>query len=283
MAKDQNNPWEIPEWHALGREASLVRHLLGAGATALGKANYADQMGEYYNAFFGLSVGLERLAKLILVADYAISHNGSMPEEKVVRKFGHKLLDLADAVDVVSLSSNLNLNYSRPKSPISKNILECLDAFADARRGRYANFASLDDPNLTSEEPIRKWWDTVAEAILQYHYYGRKAQERVEGNANIIDSIISPFSMVLFTDESGSTMQDVKSASIRTGQTEIVQKYGRYYVLTIVRWLSDVLSEIGSIACYQHDIGGFFGINEYFSTFRVDDSFLKSRKIWPLK
>lgn len=70
------NPLEAPEWHALGREASLVRYLIGSGATAIGRANYADKMGEYYTAFFGLSVGLERLSKLILVARYAIENRG---------------------------------------------------------------------------------------------------------------------------------------------------------------------------------------------------------------
>jgi hypothetical protein len=35
----------------------------------LGRANYANKFGEYYTAFFGLSIGLERLAKLVLVAD----------------------------------------------------------------------------------------------------------------------------------------------------------------------------------------------------------------------
>jgi hypothetical protein len=80
---DRNkNPWDIPKWHALGREAALVRHLVGSGASALGKANYADQMGEYYTAFFGLSIGLERLSKLILVADFAITNDGKMPEKK---------------------------------------------------------------------------------------------------------------------------------------------------------------------------------------------------------
>lgn len=281
---DRNtNPWDIPEWHALGREAALVRHLIGSGATALGKANYADQMGEYYTAFFGLSVGLERLAKLILVADYTITNNGNMPEEKEVRKFGHKMLDLANAVDAISKKRNLNLNYGRPNSPISKKILECLDAFADARRGRYANFASLDDPNLSNEEPIRKWWDEVAEAILQQHYYGKSSQRRVEANAEVIDSLMSPISMVIHTDESGRTMQDVKSASIRTGQNEIVQRFSRYHALTIARWLSDLLSKIAHIACYQHNAGGFFGINEYFYSYTVDDSFLKTRKIWPLR
>ena len=72
-------PREIPEWHAISRECALVRHLIGSGVTALGQANYADKRGEYYTAFFGLSVGLERLAKLILVADYAITKAAECP------------------------------------------------------------------------------------------------------------------------------------------------------------------------------------------------------------
>ncbi|RXE48806.1 hypothetical protein [Chromohalobacter israelensis] len=278
----RRNPWEVPEWHALGREASLVRHLIGSGATAVGRANYADKMGEYYTAFFGLSVGLERLSKLILVAHYSIENNGKMPNEKVVRKFGHKLIDLANEVESISERMQLSLRYSRPTQEVSQKILECLDSFADARRGRYANFASLDNPNLTADEPINKWWGEVAESILENHYYGKAAQKRVESRAELIDSMISPFTMVIQTNESGHTMQDVESASIRTGQNEIVQKWGRYYSLAIARWLSTVLSELSHIACYTHGIDGFFGLDEYFYSYTVDDSFLKTRKIWPL-
>jgi hypothetical protein len=154
----RRNPWEIPEWHALGLEASLVRHLIGSGATALGRANYADKMGEYYTAFFGLSVGLERLSKLVLVAHYAIENGGKMPDERVVKHFGHKLVDLANEAESISERMQLSLRYSRPKQLIPQKILECLGSFADARRGRYANFASLDNPNLTADEPIKKWW-----------------------------------------------------------------------------------------------------------------------------
>lgn len=57
MSKENNkvnkNPQDIPAWHALGREASLVTQLIGSGATAIGKANYADKIGEYYTAFLG--------------------------------------------------------------------------------------------------------------------------------------------------------------------------------------------------------------------------------------
>lgn len=279
----RRNPWKVPEWHALGREASLVRHLIGSGATAIGRANYADKMGEYYTAFFGLSVGLERLSKLILVAHYCIENEGKMPNEQVVRKFGHKLIDLTREVENISEKMQLSLEYSRPTQEIPQKILECLDSFADARRGRYANFASLENPNLTNNEPINKWWGEVAECILKKHYYGKVTQRRVESSAELTDAIMSPFTMVMHTNESGNTMLDVKSATIRTSQNAIVQKWGRYHSLSIARWLAIVLSKLSHVACYEHGIDGFCGLDEYFYSYTVDDTFLKTRKVWPLK
>lgn len=278
---DQRNPQDIPEWHSIGREAALVRHLIGSGVTSLGKANYADKEGEYYTAFFGLSIGLERLAKLILVVNHAILNNGQMPTEQVVRRFGHKLVRLLNTADNISARHSLKLNYPRPTAQISTVIVECLDAFADAGRGRYANFAALGNPNLGQEEPIRKWWGNVAKLILDKHYYGKPAQARVEAQAKTIDALLSPICMVSYFDEEGSAMQDLCSASIRTGQTKIVQRNGRFYTLLVVRWLSNVLSELSRKACYVHNVHAFSGVWEYFYTYQVDDNFLKTRKIWP--
>jgi hypothetical protein len=276
------DPFEIPEWHSIGRESALVRQLLGSGITALGRANYADKSGDYYTAFFNLSVGLERLGKLILVADHAITTGGLMPEQKLVSKYSHRLGEIINAIDEVAERRKLKLRFARPISPISLKIVECLDAFADARRGRYANFVALGDPNLGKEEPIRKWWDHVAESILKQHYYGKDSQKRVEARARIADAMMSPISYTLFFNETGDAMQDTLSASIRTGQTEIVQRYGRYYTLTVVRWLAEVFSRLCEEACYTHHVGAFFGVWEYFHTYTVDDRFLKQRKIWPL-
>ena len=276
------NPWDIPEWHHVRRETALVRHLVGSGATALGRANYADQTGEYYTAFFGLSVGLERLAKLILVADFSIKNNGQMPDERFIRRHGHKLVDLMDRADTVAINHALNLTYLRPREAISARIVECLDAFADASRGRYANFAALGNPNLGQEEPISKWWSEVAELVLKRHYYGKSAQKRVEENARAVDTLLSPFAMVRHFDESGALLDNVLAASKRTGQTAIVQTYGRYYTLTVVRWLSDIFCEISRTATYEHNLDAYFGMWEYLQTYTVDDSFLKTRKNWPL-
>jgi hypothetical protein len=60
------DPFTLPEWKALHREASLVSQIIGSGATALGRASYGRGFGEYYAAFFGLSIGIERLASSFL-------------------------------------------------------------------------------------------------------------------------------------------------------------------------------------------------------------------------
>jgi hypothetical protein len=277
------NPWETPGWMALSRESKLVRHLLGSGVTALGRANYADQAGEYYTAFFGLSVGIERLAKLILVADYALSSQGKLPPQSVVRKYGHDIEKLLESISVVSEKNSIRLQYSQPTTAISAKIVECLCAFADASRGRYANFAALGDPNIDGQfEPIRKWWFEVAELILQEHYYGKSAHAKVENNAQIVDSMIGRFSSVLHFAEAGGVIEDIRSASVRTGQTKYVQKYGRYHALTVIRWMSDIFCELCRKAIYEFNIVEFFGHYELFWTYTVDDNFLKNRKIWPL-
>jgi hypothetical protein len=277
------NASDIPEWRALMRESSLVRHLIGSGATALGKANYADKRGEYYPAFFGLSVGLERLAKLILVTDYALSNHGHLPQQEVVRQFGHRLFDLMDKAEAVEKTHSVQLKFTRPQFEISKQIIECLDSFADASRGRYANFAALGDPNLGDEfEPIRRWWTVVAESILREHFYGKPVQKRIEVDALMVESILSGHAFVLHINETGEAMKEVAASARRTGQTKLVQKFGRYYTLTIVRWLSDLFSELSVIACGTNKIDAFFGHNEFFNTYKVEDSLLKNRTIWPL-
>ncbi|MDR6901487.1 hypothetical protein [Rhizobium miluonense] len=279
MTKD---PWDIPEWHFVKQEAQLVRHLLGSGATSLGRANYADKKGEYYTAFFALSVGLERLCKLILVIDHALENNGRMPPQDIVRRFGHQLEKLVDAVAVAAARRSSGLPCNRPVDAIVSAIISNFDAFADARRGRYANFEALGDPNLTSHEPVSKWWNEVAEPILDRHYKGTKAQSRIELNARLIDRLIGDYSLVRHISETRELMTDVETASTRTGQTAIVQKWARYYTLTLIRWLSETYKAMAYKAVYDEGYDAFFGSWEFFDTFLVDDNFLRTRKVWPL-
>jgi hypothetical protein len=67
-----------PRWNAFAREAGIAGHSISSGLTALRQVNYA-QKGLYNQAFFGLSIGLERLLKLIALIDFALLNHGTYP------------------------------------------------------------------------------------------------------------------------------------------------------------------------------------------------------------
>jgi hypothetical protein len=51
-----------PQWHAIDREGQLAAEQLASGVTILGRANHGLK-GLYTQAFFALSIGIERLAR----------------------------------------------------------------------------------------------------------------------------------------------------------------------------------------------------------------------------
>jgi hypothetical protein len=277
------DPFTIPEWKALNREASLVSKIIGSGATALSRASYGSGFGEYYTAFFGLSIGIERLAKLILVADFAMGNGGALPDQSVVRKYGHKLNGLVSKVDKIAKERNISVPYLLPTDPICAAAVNCLDAFSDASKGRYANFEAIGNPAFDlANEPVNKWWNDVVDPILNKHYRGKKAEADVTAQAAVVNAMIGDKAKVLFTDETGKPMSDLTTASVRAGQTRWAQKYGRFYTLSVVRWLSHIFCELTKEAVSKNSIDCLCGHYEFFTTYTLDDSFLLTRKIWPL-
>lgn len=283
MSKPRPDPFTLPEWQAISREASLVSQIIGSGATALGRASYGNGFGEYYTAFFGLSVGIERLAKLILIADHAMSHAGKLPDQIVVRKFGHKLADLIAKTDQITTRHGLELQFGKPNDPICWAAVDCLNAFADASKGRYANFEAIGNPAFDARnEPVNSWWANVVEPILDKHYRGKSGEAGVKHRAAVAKKLMGQFSSVLMIDEQGGVMTDLEIASERAGQTKWAQKYGRFYTLSVVRWLASIFYELSHLATYQHGIDALFGHSELFNIYRLPNEFLLTRKRWPL-
>lgn len=276
------NPWDNPYWTPLNRETKLVRQLIGGAVTALGKASYADGLGNYYTAFFGLSIGIERLAKLTIVCDYALDHNDEFPDQKQLQKYGHNLIKLCDEVQAIGKKRGLKTTYSFPNKNIHKAILKELDSFAN--KGRYDNFKVTKGASSHNQfEPLTSWWTNVSEPILKTHYYGKSIEKKVEADAKAGEAMIGGFSSVLHFDELGQIMESWYIASRHTGKTEVVQKWSRFYTLEIVRGLASVLKVLYFEAAYEHKKEQFFGHWELLYTFLVDDNFFKTRKTWPLK
>jgi hypothetical protein len=270
-------PDEHIQHTAVMREAQLAAGQIGAGATSLGKANHAEP-GYYHQAFFGLSIGIERLCKLIFIADFAIQHGGTFPDQKLLRDLGHKIDELLDVCEEIGTRVDQSRTYAeRPDSPIHVAIVRLLTEFATS--ARYHNITFLRTPRSAGRDPIAAWWVDVGLPICQEHYRERNRQ-RDEALAESLGAVVNRTAFVMMTAETGDPIDDAVAMMKRQGATRVVQRYGRMYTLQIVRWLVSIAWELSHTAGYEKRIAGLFCFHEALTGFLVEDSYMRERKTW---
>jgi hypothetical protein len=269
-----------PQWHALGREAELAAEQLATGVTVLGRATHA-QKGLYTQAFFALSIGFERLGKLILVADHAIRNDGNWLTDKELRGNGHDVAALLEACEPIArLHVSEHKFGTRPNTPIHESIIKILTEFG--KTTRYYNLSSLNhSATRNMREPIEAWWQDVGRVILQYHYTAAQ-QKKDKLRAEIFGALMADFSRVIHHDEAGNLIGDIKTLMTHAGATAIVQRYGRLYVMQLIRWLATILAELSFKGAYKHRIEALLGLEERFRIFGNDDKYLRGRKTWSI-
>ena len=133
----------------LSNEASLTKSLMLNGMNYLLNASFLDK-GLYYQAFFSISISIERLLKIIIITQYRVKHNGAFPTKKdiILKDFKHNL---------IKLSKYANIVYD---TELELKILEFLNNFSNS--SRYYNLdgiLSIDE----SSSPLKEWND-----ILKY-------------------------------------------------------------------------------------------------------------------
>ncbi|MDR4467858.1 MAG: hypothetical protein MRJ68_06090 [Nitrospira sp.] len=267
------------EWLALQREAQLAAEQIATGVTILGRANHA-QTGLYSQAFFGLSIGLERIGKLIVVANHAIQNNGNFPTDSDLRKIGHELRKLLSTCDLIGKAIKPEGAYtSRPADHIHRGIEETLSEFAT--RSRYYNLAYIAGGAGGQSDPIGTWWENVAKPICDRHY-PESQRRKDEAQAAFMGKLLDRHSMVIHHTEEGAEINDLGTFFARAGVTVVVQKYGRLYMLQIVRWLSSIITELSRRGAYEKRIEPLLGLDEPFWIFRGDDRSLLKRKTWSI-
>lgn len=266
-------------WLAIHREASLAAEHLASGATLLGKANYAQQ-AYYYQAFFALSVGLERSAKLALAVDHRL-REGEFPTESELRKYGHKLDQLLLGMDALALDRGVSGDWAvRPHAPINDAIVSVLSDFAD-NVTRYYNLQLITGSSrIAAADPLRSWHDQVFIPTANLHY-SAKRRERDEARAAGVAAVIGDVTSVHFFNETGDVLTDVAAASSLTGITKAVQPYVRMYVLQLARFIYVVMSDLGHSAMSQ-GCADIPYLSDYFAIFYNDDRLFRSRTKWSI-
>jgi hypothetical protein len=269
-----------PEWHALGRESELAAEHLASGVTSLSKSGYSEK-GRYTQAFFSLSIGLERIGKLAIIADYAIENAGKFPDNDVLKKTGHDIDVLLNHCEILSLKYSKGDKYAeRPSSNIHQGIVQTLTEFA--KLSRYYNLDSVTGGKAANwPEPISAWWERVGKPILNKHYTA-KQKEKDEALANCCQQLFENNTRVHLYNEQNHKIDNIADLMLRSYTNRIVQKYGRFYTLQIIRWLSYLICHLSHIGAFENNIKSLSGLNERFHIFMNEDAYLKSRKAWSI-
>lgn len=269
-------PYLNETFKALLKEAQFTNEMLGSGATQIRSANYGSK-GVYFQAFSSLSTGLERIGKLCLMLDHYIETRGSFPDLRYMkREIGHRISLLYEKSQDVLKRRSLVLGHLQDlTNPVHQAIVKILHDFAEG--DRYSNIDLLIG-STHSTDPIAEWFRQVDLPLFNTQVSERKKQ-RIALNASITVESLQSHSFVLHTSETGGEITDLQEASHRTGVYESVSPYRQLYVLQVIRYWAELISELGSIAQRTGNENiPYFG--ELFAAFKSSDSMLRSRKTW---
>lgn len=266
-------------YRALESEASLAAEHLAIGVTALGKANYAKQ-AYYSQAFFALSIGFERSAKLALVVDYILKNNGRLPDNKYLRAFGHNIKLLFEQVDQIAECRGFSEEVNKlPRSPIHNDIVTILSDFA-SNVTRYYNLDVITGNSDTAkkDDPIAIWFARVTKPVLDSRY-SKKHVEKDQASAKLKEEYMGKNSFVFYYSETGEIIDSSYKESLHSAITEFAKPYSRMHVMQIMRFLANVLSLLENCG-HKSGLKTIPPFSEIFAVFKNVDGYFKKRITW---
>jgi len=259
-------------------EGTLAAEMVCSGVTTLQKAS-TPRSGLYELALFNLSIGYERMCKLIVLIDHYIANKGSFPSNDVLKnKYGHDLDKLFPFVSRIVAERKIGADYSqRPSSEIHREIILTLSEFA--KTTRYYNLDYLTGGKAAHLQSGRAAWvNRVGRLILAKHYTVRKQISDVL-EAQVLQASMGDAVSGIRFDEAGKSIDTLEEGLLHGAEGRVIQKFGQFYCLQLIRYLAAVLEEL---RCISHRDGfqdiPFFG--EIFAWFLNEDAILKGRKTW---
>lgn len=149
------------------QEAHLTKNALLSGFDTLLKANFfQDKDGFFYSSFFNLSIGIERILKLVVVTHYMLTHNYQTPtKSKMMNDYRHNIRKLyTECLNLLPIY--LHPNASSPIRTVNDEYL--IDFLTEFGKGsRYFNLDEVSEPTQ-DRSPLYKWLDIVR-AIYENH------------------------------------------------------------------------------------------------------------------
>jgi hypothetical protein len=279
LLKKEWSKVQHPLWIAFCREAAIAGQSISSGLESLRKANYAAT-GHYSHAFFSLSIGLERMGKLIFIVDQMIKNNGATPTDQDLRtRFGHKIEKIFEYVETVHCAlPDQDERYPLAADGIERQIVKFLSDFGETTRYYNLDLISGAANKKHSYDPVAAWDLKIGTLIYNKHYSSNR-QKRDLAVARQMHEYLSPLMHVMHTSEQGDPLTSVEAASLQTGKNRILQKYGTFYTAKICRFFFMVIYQLHRDSMKTGLQIPF--LDEFFFPFMNDDSYLINRKTFP--
>lgn len=265
----------------LSQEAYLTKSSLLTGFAHLRKANISDDSkGLFYSAFFQLSIGFERLMKLVLVVDYMAKNDlKPMTDEELRNIYGHKIKSLYDGCVSLATERGMSLSEFVTDDEFDYEIVAFLHEFSLS--ARYYNLSKLSN-SQKSKDPLSEWW-SILNIIMISDVPSKKRNKIEKDSVRICDAISNnTFTLMRGLDQQLMTTLDV----IAYPQLiEAASPYAVWRTFRIVKPLYDLIDRVvEDVHKIEQKKGHKYPIvpylYEYFPFLLLDKSSVLRKRIW---
>jgi len=260
------------------RESEMAAGLIAAGATLIGQADFSRE-ANYYLALFQISIGFERVCKLICLGDYILDHSGSYPPKSFFKKQAHDLIKLTDRAREIERKRKVTGGWLiDPRSSPYSDVLSVLSEFAES--SRYYNLNHLSTPTPSQSDPIQHWKDEVGGFILKNSYRTRGLKARID-TGSWVDHVMCSFFTPSGHSESGQSIASFAQQQQMLHEAEAIRRWSRAFVLCIARWLAIVFEAVANDLTYTYKFVAL-DLRGPFARFFNERTLFLSRKVWSI-
>ena len=217
----------------LQHEGYLFRSALLTGLNSLRNANVSDP-GNFYTAFFQLSIGIERVLKSTLVVDHIARMAVPLSNEEL-RHFKHDIESLIQAVAAIPGRECSNPLLVLESSSVETELISFLAEFA--KTTRYYNLDTLS-AGRPSADPLPRW-NALLQRLVRENVSSERVLRIVEQSA-AVGSQIEAWTRVLAHDFDGTPL-DVTTMLAVPRLQDIGCRYAVWHVIKILNALRECL------------------------------------------
>lgn len=211
-------------YHLLTSEAGLIEWLLYSGLTLTRNSNEAPK-GKTCAGFYNLSIGIERLCKLIIITDHMANNNLKPPSKSEIKSYSHDITKLLSHIinNCTSvISDKISKNYN---NKTTNKLVVLLSEFGSTTR--YQNINEFSSNDKTTDPLIK--WQAILEDIYKEEIPARIKKD-IEDESSFYSSFLNENAVLIHFDLNRKLVPPHKFFSHAQVQEKTIARATRYLV-----------------------------------------------------